>query len=106
MNLDGAVRIPSPPRRITFGYLGLSLWGVDRVRFRYQLEGYDPGWSEPTAGREAAYTNLGPGTYHFRVIASNPDGVWSPEEAAIGFDVLPLFWQTWWFRLATLFTAG
>src|SRR2546429_1685547 len=36
----------------------------------------------------------------FRVVASNPDGVWSSDEAVIGFDVDPLFWQTWWFRLS------
>src|SRR5262249_15219430 len=29
-DLQGAVRIPVPPRRITFGYSGLSLWAPDR----------------------------------------------------------------------------
>jgi signal transduction histidine kinase len=74
----------------------------ERVRFRYRLDAFDRGWSEPVATREAAYTNLPPGPYRFRVIASNSDGVWSGNEAAIGFEVDPLFWQTWWFRASAL----
>ena len=72
----------------------------ERMRFRYQLEGYDTNWSEPTAARDATYTQIGPGSYRFRVIASNPDGVWNSEEASIGFRIAPLLWQTWWFRLS------
>jgi signal transduction histidine kinase len=81
-----------------FGYTGLSLSVPERVRFRYRLDGFDHDWSEPVATREAVYTNLSPSSYRFRLIASNSDGVWSSEEAAIGFEVDPLFWQTWWFR--------
>ncbi len=102
MGLSGRVRVPAAPGRIVFGLAGLSLSVPDRVRFRYTLEGYDHGWSEPTAAREAAYTNLGPGAYRFRVVASNPDGVWNNADAAIGFDIAPLFWQTWWFRIAAV----
>lgn len=74
----------------------------DRVRFRYMLEGFDRGWIGPTAAREAVYTNLPPGTYRFRVMASNSDGEWSPANAAAVFDVTPRFWQTGWFFLASL----
>lgn len=106
IDLHGPVRIPAPPRRIVFTYSGLSLREPDRVRFRYELEPYDSGWSEPVAVREAAYTNLSPGTYRFRVIARNSDGVWNPAQTVIGFEILPLFWQTWWFRLVALLIAG
>lgn len=97
MNLNGPVRIPASPRRVTIAYAGLSLSVPERVQFRYTLDGFDHGWSEPIALREAAYTNLGPGFYRFRVIASNPDGVWNSSEAVLGFHVEPAYWQTWWF---------
>jgi signal transduction histidine kinase/ligand-binding sensor domain-containing protein len=106
IDLRDPARISAPPRRITFTYSGVTLREPDRVRFRYELEEYDSGWSEPTAAREATYTNLGPGTYRFHVIARNSDGVWNPVEAVIGLQVLPLFWQTWWFRLAALFATA
>ena len=92
------VRIPSSRKRITFMYSGLSLAVPERIRFRYSLEDFDRGWSEPTAAREAVYTNLSPGSYRFRVIASNSYGQWNDSEAAISLQVDPAFWQTWWFR--------
>jgi ligand-binding sensor domain-containing protein len=97
-----SIKIPPGRRRIVFGYSALILSVPERVRFRYRLEGFDHDWSEPAAGREAVYTNLGPGSYRFRVMASNPDGVWSPEEASVAFDVNPAVWQTWWFRAGIL----
>jgi ligand-binding sensor domain-containing protein/signal transduction histidine kinase len=94
----GSVRIPPSPRRITFGYTGLSLAVPGRIRFRYFLEGFDRSWSEPVATREAVYTNLGAHSYRFRVVACNSEGLWSESEAAVGFEVEPTVWQTWWFR--------
>jgi signal transduction histidine kinase len=106
IGIERAARIPGGRQRITFTYAGLSLSVPERVRFRYRLDGFDHGWSEPVAAREAVYTNLSPGSYRFRVIASNPDGIWSTNEAAIMFEMDPLFWQTWWFRLAIVLACG
>ena len=62
--------------------------------FRYRLDGFDRDWSAPVTERQAVYTNLGPGTYRFRVMASNSDGLWNGAEATLRFDVQPTFWQT------------
>ena len=94
-----SLRIPAAGQRITLDYIGLSLSVPDRVQYRYRLDGFDPNWSEPTANRQAVYTNLNPGTYRFRVIASNSEGVWNGREAAVGIEIVPAFWQTLWFRL-------
>jgi PAS domain S-box-containing protein len=101
-NLAAAVQISPSPRRITFKYTGLSLAVPGRIRFRYFLENFDSGWSQPVAAREAVYTNLGPGSYRFRLIASNSDGLWNGPEAAIALNVAPAYYQTYWFRLACL----
>jgi ligand-binding sensor domain-containing protein/signal transduction histidine kinase len=106
VDLQGAVHIPGARQRITFSYAGLSLSVPERVKFRYKLDGFDQDWSEPIATREAVYTNLGPGSYRFRVIASNSDGLWNGLESAIQFEIEPVFWQTWWFRLACLMVMG
>ncbi len=100
-----ALHIPSSPRRITIGYAGVSLSVPERVRFRYQLEGYDRGWSEPTAAREAVYTNLAHGPYRFHVIASNSEGVWDSAQAVATFEIEPALWQTWWIRLMVVFAC-
>jgi ligand-binding sensor domain-containing protein/signal transduction histidine kinase len=98
ISLVAPVHIPGGHQRIAFDFTGLSLRVPERVRFRYLLDGFDNGWSDPVTLREAPYTNLPPRHYRFRVVASNPDGVWSRDEAALAFDVDPLYWQTWWFR--------
>jgi ligand-binding sensor domain-containing protein/signal transduction histidine kinase len=100
IGLQGAVHIPGGRQRITFGFAGLSLSVPERVRFRYKLDSFDRDWSEPVTDREAGYTNVPPGRYRFRVVASNPDGVWSGKESMVAFEVEPLFWQTLWFRIA------
>jgi signal transduction histidine kinase/sugar lactone lactonase YvrE len=97
IGLQGAVHIPGGRQRIIFGYAGLSLSVPERIRFRYRLDDFDAGWNESVTSREAVYTNLGPGRYRFRVIASNPDGAWNSQEASIAFEVDPLLRQTWWF---------
>lgn len=98
VNLEQPMRVPSGEHKIVFHYLGLSLANPERVRYRYWLEGLDGGWSEATSNREAAFANLSPGSYRFRVTCSNSDGIWNTEGASIGFSVLPAFYQTNWFR--------
>jgi PAS domain S-box-containing protein len=99
-DLAAPVQIPPSPRRITFEYTGLSLAVPGRIRFRYFLEDFDSSWSQPVAAREAVYTNLGPGSYRFRLVASNSDGLWNGPETAIYLNVAPAYYQTYWFRLS------
>jgi PAS domain S-box-containing protein len=101
-NLAALVRIPPTPRRITFEYTGLSFAAPGRIRFRYFLEGFDSSWSQPVATREAVYTNLGPGSYRFRLLASNTEGLWNGPETAIALNVAPAYYQTYWFRLSCI----
>lgn len=105
--LDSAapLSIAAGAQRILVSFTGLSLAVPERVRFRYRLDGFDRAWSEPTASRQAAYTNLAPGPYRFRVTASNSDGLWSGREATLSFDVEPAYWQTAWFRVSAVLLA-
>ena len=105
IDIRGPIRIPAGGRRITLTYAGLSLSVPERVRFRYRLDGFDRDWSDPVAERQAVYTNLAPGPYRFRVMASNSDGLWNGAEATLPFEVVPLVWQTTWFRVSVLAVA-
>ena len=101
LRFGSPVHIPGGRRRITFGLAGLSLSAPELARFRYFLEPFDSSWSGPVEKPEAVYTNLSPGVYRLRVAASNPEGFWS-DESVFAFEVDPLLWQTWWFRLASV----
>jgi ligand-binding sensor domain-containing protein/signal transduction histidine kinase len=93
------IRLPAGDHRMTFRYVGLSLGNSERVRYRYMLENFDHGWSQPVTSREATYGSLGPGTYRFRVMASNNSGVWNETGTYFDFAIAPAYYQTTWFRV-------
>jgi diguanylate cyclase (GGDEF)-like protein len=84
--------------RIEFHYAAMSYVAPAAVRYRYRIEGFDRDWIDAAGSRVASYTNLPPGDYVFRAIASNNDGVWNTHGASVGFTVLPAWYETWWFR--------
>ncbi len=78
-------------------YTGLSFIKSEHVRFKYQLAGLDQSWVEAGTRRIAYYNHLPPGSYTFKVIAANSDGVWNETGARLPITVVPPFWRTWWF---------
>ena len=95
------LRLPSLIRDLSMEFTALSLVAPEKVRFRYRLEGHDDEWQEAGDRRQAFYMNLAPGSYRFRVMASNNSGVWNEEGALLDFSIAPAFYQTNWFRLAS-----
>ncbi len=105
-DLGEPIRISSARQRTTFSYAGLSLSVPERVRYRYRLDGFDRVWSEPVVTQEAVYTNLSPGSYRFRVIACNSDGLWNYNGPSVQLTIVPEFYQTKWFFLLCAATLG
>jgi len=94
--------IPPGKQRFEVQYTGLSFAAPDRVRFRYKLDGLETEWVEAGTKRVAQYSYLKPGNYNFQVIACNNDEVWNETGASLGFTLLPYFWQTQWFIIASV----
>lgn len=92
-----ALSLPPDTSSLRIDYTALDLSMPERVRFRYRLAGIDSDWQEAGQRRQAYYSNLGPGHYHFEVIAANRDGVWSTPTASLDFRIRPRFTQTHWF---------
>jgi len=92
------LRLPAHTANVQINYSALSLSVPERVRFRYKLDGIDKGWQDVGTRREAYYSNLGPGSYQFRVIACNNDGVWNEAGASFDFSIDPAYYQTRWFQ--------
>lgn len=93
------IRLPAGSSSLTFGFAALSLGVPERVQVRYRLEGQDAEWVDPGRRRQASYTNLGPGTYRFRVIAANEDGVWNRKGAVLEVTIPPTFLESIWFKM-------
>ena len=86
-------------------YQGLSFIRPAQQRFRYRLTGIDPDWIEVGSRRAAYYSHLPPGSYTFTVLAANSDGIWNTRGASLHLEVLPSFWQTWWFSAGSVAAA-
>lgn len=91
--------LPYNINNIAFDFIGISMKIPSKVRYSWKLEGFDPDWSSPVPKHEAKYTNLPPGTYTFRVKASNDDGIWNQAFSSFSFRIAPPFWKTLWFIL-------
>lgn len=94
--LDPAPGTVLPPRtsHLQVVFTSLTLTDPMRVRFRYRLDGFDRNWINAESSRQATYTNLPPGSYRFRVAASNNDGVWNDPGATWDFVIDPMFYET------------
>jgi PAS domain S-box-containing protein len=80
--------------RLEFRYSSLSYTVPERVKFKYMMEGYDGNWIDAGTRRSAFYTNLRPGSYRFRVLGSNNDGLWNKSGASLPFIIRPHYYQT------------
>ncbi|MGJ5816448.1 ligand-binding sensor domain-containing protein [Paludibaculum fermentans] len=94
------LELPALTRELQIDYTAVCLALPQKVRFRYMLEGQDTAWQEPGTRRQAFYSRLGPGTYRFRVMASNPEGVWNEAGDSLSFSIRPAYYQTHGFQLA------
>jgi signal transduction histidine kinase/ligand-binding sensor domain-containing protein len=92
------ITLPPLTRDIQIDYTALSFVLPQRMGFRYILEGRDKDWENPGLRRQAFYGDLRPGSYRFRVIASNNDGVWNETGATLDFRVAAAWYQMIWFR--------
>ncbi|MDX2068674.1 MAG: ATP-binding protein [Haliscomenobacter sp.] len=82
---------------LSFEFTSLNYDTPLKNQYKYMLEGYDKTWiSTPASARIAKYTNLPPGHYTFRVIASNNDGVWNYKGDTLKIHILPPWYWAWW----------
>ena len=72
-------------------------------KYAYFLEKFDNDTNYCDASRRfASYTRVPPGTYVFRLKASNSDGVWNEKGISFAIIINPPWWSTWWFRLGSI----
>jgi ligand-binding sensor domain-containing protein/signal transduction histidine kinase len=86
-------------------FAALNFQLPEKNRYVYRLENFDETWIPAGTRREATYTNLDPGTYTFRVRATNNDGIWSPRGVALHLVVAPPWYRTWWFQVGLSWVA-
>ena len=87
----------------SFEFAALDFTNPEKNQYAYKLEGFDKGWIYCENRRYANYTNLSGGSYTFRVKGSNNNGVWNETGKSVKINITDPFWQTWWFRISSVF---
>jgi GAF domain-containing protein len=104
---DEQVRLSYRENYLSFDFAALDFNAPAKNQYAYKMEGLDADWIQAGTRHHADYPDLQPGTYTFRVKASNNSGVWNEQGAAVHITITPPFWQTWWFiGLVGLALAG
>jgi ligand-binding sensor domain-containing protein/two-component sensor histidine kinase len=112
--VDGLQAPPGSPislrptnAKLELHYGVVLLRSQERIKFRYFLDGFDKNWSDASSGRTAYYTNLPPGSYHFRVAAYEMNNPSQIAETSLEIVQQPHFYRTLWFLgLCLLLAAG
>jgi ligand-binding sensor domain-containing protein/signal transduction histidine kinase len=87
---------------LTFEFAALNFMDASLNQYQYQLSGIDTGWINSNGRTEVTYTSLPPGTYVFKVRASNNHGVWNETPAMLTIHIQPAWYQTGWFYASCL----
>ncbi|MBI2966636.1 MAG: SpoIIE family protein phosphatase [Bacteroidetes bacterium] len=107
VDMEPGIELAYRDNNITFDYIVINLTAPEKVRYQYQLEGFDRQWSPVTTETYVNYSYLPPGDYIFKVKARNSEGIWNREPATFSFRIIPPLWQrVWFYVLCILILAG
>ena len=71
------------------------IWMASTLTYQYKLEGAETDWQSLNYSNVVRYPNLPPGSYRFQVKIANQTDI-----ATYAFTIQPIWYATWWFRLA------
>ena len=99
--LKNNIHLSYTDNNITFYFSGISLTNPIKVQYSHILDGFEKNWSPPSKERFETYSNLPSGTYTFKVVSANNEGVWNKIPASFTFTINIPFWQTWGFIITS-----
>lgn len=97
--------LPYNQSTFSIDFAALTYTAPQMTEYAYILQGLDKGWTYLKTKRKAYFTQLAAGTYHFKVKATNSNGIWNGQETTLTIVVLPPWWATWWAHSLYALTA-
>jgi DNA-binding CsgD family transcriptional regulator len=85
-------KIPYKSNYVKFTFSSPTYENIENVKFSYQLEGFEDGWSDWSTTSIKEYTNLKEGSYTMKVKAKNSYGIQSVE-MTIPFTISPPWYR-------------
>lgn len=98
---------------LTFDFAALEFSNPSQNKYRYQLirngllgKKESEKWVDLREKNTIQFANLSPGSYTFKVLGSNNDGLWSEQPAVLSFTIRPPWWASWWAYLGYALVLG
>lgn len=79
---------------LSIDFAALSYTAPEMSEYAYKMEGLDKAWTYLKRNRKAYFTELLPGSYVFKVKASNSSGIWNEAETKLIIEILPPWWRS------------
>jgi signal transduction histidine kinase/DNA-binding response OmpR family regulator len=77
-------------------FAALNYYNLNRVAYKYILEGFEDEWHYNGKNRIASYPNVPPGKYKFIVQTTDEANTTLNSEKILYIRVLPPWWRSWW----------
>jgi signal transduction histidine kinase/DNA-binding response OmpR family regulator/streptogramin lyase len=90
------VKLKYNQNNIVIEFAALNYYNLNRVSYKYMLEGYEDEWHYNGRNRIASYPNLPPGRYKFIVQTTDEANADLKSEKVLYIRVLPPWWRSWW----------
>ncbi len=95
---SGMIKIPYQKNDVSIRFNAIDFSNPKATKYMYKLEGFHD-WKKANYNENtASYPNLPPGEYRFLVKSKNDAEQWS-DPVDISFEIIPPYWQRWWFIL-------
>lgn len=94
---ETTIKLEPDENFINFRFGMINNSAIIPYQFEYKLDGINEKWVQAGNNSEAAYTNLPPGKYTFRLVAAESQSKWRSKETTIEIIIRTPFYQTAWF---------
>ncbi|MBA2500843.1 MAG: histidine kinase [Chitinophagaceae bacterium] len=103
-NSDGIISfIKYNHNSLVFSFSAQEFFLPERIEYAYLLKGINTEWQYTNSfNRRITYSKLTPGKYVFMIKAQKLGGDWSTEPVEYAIEIVPAFWQTFWFKILSV----
>nr|WP_321357751.1 two-component regulator propeller domain-containing protein [uncultured Draconibacterium sp.] len=88
------VKLSYKDKMITFSFSDMDFKNAGKNEYYYKLEGFDSQWNKAGARNSATYTNLPPGNFIFKVVASPGSDVDYDKATLFNVFMSPPWWKS------------
>jgi ligand-binding sensor domain-containing protein/anti-sigma regulatory factor (Ser/Thr protein kinase) len=93
------ISLPYSRNTLSFEVVSIDYGNASANTIYFRLDGFDTTWIKQGNPALIRFSNLPPGTYALRIMAHSDANIPSVAEKIIHIEILPPFWETWWFGL-------